>query len=349
MERPRPREIIRNFPENGMKILLENPKNVRDLLALTGRGIVEDVDFDRSTSVKETFVKRSYRHVEADVVLHAPLVPEQGGKKRLWIYILIEHQSEKDPAMPLRMLEYVVEIYRFQERGWRRRHGPHARLCLEPVLPVVFYTGSSRWEDVGTLADLVTPGERFQNEIPLLHPLFLSLPAVAPEVLETKGGFFGWILQLTQARNEGRGAFRRLLVRIIRHLESIPEADRVRWQEFLEYIHALVYHVRHPEEQPRLQQEIEASVVTDTRRQEVFRMGKTIAEDLMERGHAEGHARGQLEKARATLIRLLCVRFGELPEKTVAVIQAESDQELLDTWLDRFATAESLEDVGIGS
>ena len=70
-------------------------------------------------------------------------------------------------------------------------------------------------------------------------------------------------------------------------------------------------------------------------------MGKTIAEDLMERGYTRG--------ARATLIRLLRARFGELPEKIAAVILAESDQELLDTWLDRFATAKSLEDVGIGS
>ncbi len=78
-------------------------------------------------------------------------------------------------------------------------------------------------------------------------------------------------------------------------------------------------------------------------------MGKTIAEDLMEKGHAEGHARGQLENARTILIRQLGVRFGELPEKTVAVIQATSDLEQLNTWLDRFAIAKTLEDVGIGS
>ena len=59
--------------------------------------------------------------------------------------------------------------------------------------------------------------------------------------------------------------------------------------------------------------------------------------------------KGGLAKARETLIRQMRVRFGELPEETVAIIQAESDQERLDTWLDRFATAESLEEVGIGS
>jgi len=35
MDQPRHRDIIRHFPENGMKLLLEDPKTVRDLLAIT--------------------------------------------------------------------------------------------------------------------------------------------------------------------------------------------------------------------------------------------------------------------------------------------------------------------------
>ncbi len=339
MDRARLRDIIRNFPENGMKRLLEDPGNVCDLLALTGRNLENDVDLERSVSVKETFVKRSYQHTAADVVLRAPLVAERAGKRNLWIYILIEHQSRPEVAMPLRLLEYVLEVYRFQEREWKQGRGLHVRFCLEPVLPVVFYTGTRRWDEVGTLVDLVTLGERFQNEIPVLHPLFLNLPALNPAVLESEGGFFGWVLRLVQARKSRPGVFRRLLGRIVRHLDTIPEADRFRWEAFLEYIHALVYHERHLAEQPRLQREIEASVAKDTHRLEVCRMVKTIAEDLMDRG--------RLETARATLIRLLGVRFGEIPEETVAIIQAASDLERLNTWLDRFATADSLEDVGI--
>ena len=144
MDRARLRDIIRNFPENGMKRLLEDPGNVRDLLALTGREVGNDIDLERSVPVKETFVKRSYRHLEADVVLHAPLVAERIGKRNLWIYILIEHQSRPEAAMPLRLLEYVLEVYRYQEREWKLRRGLRARICLEPVLPVVFYTGTRR-------------------------------------------------------------------------------------------------------------------------------------------------------------------------------------------------------------
>ena len=345
MDRARLRDIIRNFPENGMKRLLEDPRNIHDLLALTGRNLENDIDLEQPGSVKETFIKGSYRHTAADVVIRAPLVVGRDETRNLWIYILIEHQSRPDVTMPLRLLEYVLEVYKFQEREWKRGRGAHARFYLEPVLPVVFYTGTRQWDEVGTLVDLVIPCGRFRNEIPLLHPLFLNLPAMEPGILEGEGGFFGWVLRLVQARKSRPGLFRRLLVRIIRHLESMPEADRFRWETFLEYIHALVYHERHPAEQSRLHREIEASVDSDTHRREVCRMGKTIAEDLVEKGHA----RGQLETARATLIRQLRVKFGEISQKSVEIIQATSDLERLNNWLDLVVTADSLEDVGIGS
>jgi hypothetical protein len=62
-------EIVRHFPENGMKLLLENPLNVRDLLALAAADILELIDLRQLALVRTTFVKRDYRHVESDVVL----------------------------------------------------------------------------------------------------------------------------------------------------------------------------------------------------------------------------------------------------------------------------------------
>src|ERR1700722_6740617 len=43
----RSREIIRQFPENGLKLLLENPGNVRDLLDITRPPEGQLIDFDR--------------------------------------------------------------------------------------------------------------------------------------------------------------------------------------------------------------------------------------------------------------------------------------------------------------
>jgi hypothetical protein len=119
----------------------------------------------------------------------------------------------------------------------------------------------------------------------------------------------------------------------------MPQAERRRWLELLSYIMALVYHVREPSEWPSLQQAIEASVQTDEHRQEVIEMRRTIADELKEEG--------AIKKSQQTLIRLLKRRFGDVPDELSSAIRATNDPEQLDEWLDRFATAETLDEVGI--
>jgi hypothetical protein len=208
------------------------------------------------------------------------------------------------------------------------------------VLPVVFYTGEKRWPAVGTLPDLIDPAAGFREWTPRMESLFVNVRTIEPGALEAFGGFFGPVLRLVTARRASRSIFQKRLVRVIRSLEAMPVEERLRWLELLSYIHALVYHVRHPKEQPGLFREIEASVATDVQRQEVFQVGRTIADELKDEG--------RLETARETLTRQLRRRFGEVPEETVAVIASTRDLERLNGWLDRFATAETLEQVGIG-
>jgi hypothetical protein len=338
-------EFVRQFPENGMKLLLENPLNVRDLLAITAVDLLEMVDFERLELVRTTFIKPDYRHVESDVVLTAPLKSRDGARSRrkVVVYILIEHQSEPRRLMPLSLLDYVVQIYRSQERQWARKHGSLSQAWLQPVLPLVFYTGTRPWESPGNLVDLVAMGQVFRRFIPPLEPLFVNLRELPAEVLETQGGFFGWVLRLLQERTAPARAFQRVLTGVIRHLERMPADERSRWLELLSYIHALVYHHRDTKEIPALQTTIEASVRTDDHRRELFDMGKSYAETLKEEGREQGEVRAR----RNTLLRLLRKRFGDLPAEIIERIGATNDIEQLDTWLDRVLTASSIEDMAI--
>src|SRR3954453_23717905 len=104
MARARRHEIIRQFSQNGLKLLLENAANVHEVLAIAKTPEGRLIDFDRLTQERTSFVSRDYRHIEADLVLRAPvrppfLSPEQ---ETIWIYLLIEHQSEPDPWLILR-------------------------------------------------------------------------------------------------------------------------------------------------------------------------------------------------------------------------------------------------------
>jgi hypothetical protein len=83
--------IIRQFPENGLKLLLENAANFCDLLALADSPEGNLIDFDKLTQERTTFVSRDYRHVEAEaadcvalaVRLRKRLRPDRDGRAHL--------------------------------------------------------------------------------------------------------------------------------------------------------------------------------------------------------------------------------------------------------------------------
>ncbi len=350
MNRAWQKELVRRFPENGIKLLLENPRNVRDLFDLTGEEVVRLIDFSRAQRLRSTFVARDYRHVESDLVLTAPYRPE-GVMRRLWLYLLIEHQSEPDALMPLRLHEYVIQIFKMQQREWLRGHRSCAGLRFQPVLPLVFYTGTEHWESVGQLVDLVEQGERFREITPAMKPLFVNLPGLPAGRLESRGGFFGQLLRLVRGRKVAAPDFGRLLELVAGELEAMPAAERMRRQELLSYLYALVYYEREEAEHRALFERIETAARTEQFRRELTAMRQTGAEMLMAKGRKEGEKRGEkrgeLRARREVLLEILLARFEEVPDAVRAKVAGTRDVDQLKSWSQRAATAETLADVGI--
>jgi predicted transposase YdaD len=335
---------------------LEHPANVRDLLSLLDAPWFDDIDFGHLQQIKTTFIRRDYRHLESDVVLTAPLAGPGRLRKKVLIYILIEHQSEPDRLMPLRLADSQLQIFRYQVRKWSPSHRSPIRARLSPVLPVVFYTGLRRWPQVGTLADLIERGEEFRAVTPIVErPLFVNLPELDAAKLEQDGGFFGWVLRLVQQRKSRVDEFQELLERVVTHLDAMPSPERQRWRELLSYIGAIMYHERSEREQPKLQQVIERSVQDDELRQEVREMGKSMADVLMERGQRKGRSEGRKEGRKEaavatrqqTLLRQLHRRFGDVPSKLISAVEATTDVDQLDKWLDGLVTASTLGELEI--
>ena len=327
-------DFARQFPENGLKLLLQQPLNARDLLHIARYRDADVIDYDRLRPDPTSCVQRDYRHVESDVVLRGQL---RRGRQNVLVYILIEHQSLPDRLMPFRALEYVVSIYRGQLREWAQAHPSDRDFVFQPVLPVVLYTGSRPWRTFGRFADLVAGGRRFTPFAPSLAPLFVNLRDTPDADLASRGGPFGQVLRLVRQRHARPAAFRTLLGQVVRALEGMPDAERLRWLDLLSYVHALVYHER--EEVPALQQVIEDSVQTDPHRLEVRNMRRSYADVLKEEG--------ALKARREVLLRAIRLRFGGPPADLAAAIDACEDIALLDTWIDGVITVRRLADVGI--
>ncbi|HVC95982.1 MAG TPA: Rpn family recombination-promoting nuclease/putative transposase, partial [Pirellulales bacterium] len=334
-------QIVRHFRENGLKLLLENPANARELLGLTATRLLDRMDFARMRVDPTTYIAADYRHIASDLVLNVPFRTGRG-RESITVYVLIEHQSEPDSLMGLRVLDYVVQIYKRQVRDQLARDPSRKRVQLEPVLPLVLYTGTVSWPQLPRLVELVQQGDEFGDLIPQIGPLFLNLPEVPSDQL-AQSGPLGCVLELIQHRKARPEEFRILVARAVQRLEDLPARERNRWLELLSYIRAMVYHDREDSERDGLRELILKSVSTDARRREVETMFRTGAETLREEGREEG-AIAALQQA---LVNLLRGKFGRLPRATERAIRATQDPGQLDAWLVRAGQATSLSEIEI--
>ena len=103
-----------------------------------------------------------------------------GGRETL-LYLLFEHQSRPDPAMPLRLLGYVMEIL--------TQHHKTYGFPLPPVLPLVLHQGPDAWnvstafEDLFELPEDLAPALR--PFLPQFHHALLDLTRFDPAAEES--------------------------------------------------------------------------------------------------------------------------------------------------------------------
>lgn len=344
MDRVLIERLVRNFHENGLKVLLEQPANVRDTLEILRVGCVRRIVFEEMRVDPAQFVQADYRHLASDLVLRAPLRAGRGRKRMLTIYILFEHQSEPDELMAFRVLEYLLQICKRHLREWEQEHGSRDGFRFPPVLPIVLCTGTRTWNRLLKLSEVMEQDEDLSGLAPEFAPLFLNVGQTAGAELEERGGAFGLLLRLVQQRRVRRSLFEALLRRVVRALEDqLAEDDRNRWLSLLSYVAALIYHEREKPEQDELRRVVVDSVQNDVRRVEVRDMGQTIAEALKEEGRVEG----AVQSLRNALLRLLRLKFRKIPPGIERRIENTEDVDQLNAWLDALMTARRLPSLGI--
>jgi predicted transposase YdaD len=156
------------FHDGGYKQLFSFPTMVEDLLRGFVRGQwVEELDFGTLERRNGSYISDDLREREDDIIWR---VKWQGADEWIYVYVLIEFQSEHDWFMGLRVWNYLSLLYqdlvRTGEVGDRR---------LPPVLPMVVYRGEQKWRaplDVRGLIRRPPPG--LLRYLPSLRYLLLE-------------------------------------------------------------------------------------------------------------------------------------------------------------------------------
>jgi hypothetical protein len=135
--------LIREFDDRSTLWLLEDPENLRGLLQILDPALAERLDFRRAQRLNRSFVPADLQKAESDLIYTVPF--GTGSGREVWVYVLLEHQSEPDPLMALRLYLYMGQLWDAQRREWQDQRRSPRTLRLRPIIPVVYYTGERRW------------------------------------------------------------------------------------------------------------------------------------------------------------------------------------------------------------
>lgn len=314
--------------DTGYKLLFSHPEMVRDLLVgyVPGEWVAE-ADFSTLEHVNGSYVSESERQRHDDMVWRVKV------KDRwLWVYLILEFQSEPDPWMAVRMMVYVGLLAQNLIREGELHEGK-----LPPILPIVLYNGLPEWKHATDISDcFVVPPKGLE---PFRPRLLYHLVDEARLKLHPVGAVRNFAEALFNLESGQSVADLRRVLQALDKVLQTPELQPLRrafgiWVKWLLRRKSPSSTI---EEINQIKDIMEADTMLAERIEGWF-------DEATRKGLQQGRLEGRQEGESRVLARLLMRRFGELPAWAETKL-AQATQVELDAWTDAVLTAASLNEV----
>jgi len=305
---------------------------------------VAPTDWSRLALVSGRFVDEELGQEHCDLLFSAPVAGSDA-----YFYILFEHQSTPDPMLVFRLLKYEVRIW---ER-WAREH-PKAKR-LPAIIPVVLYNGETPWKEARDFTELLDIEAALRDHLLELLPRFRFLLEDLSEKedealrLRSVGALVSiTLLALKNARH--REDFEGVLLSCAALLHEVNQAPTGR--EALNAIASYILEVSETVKAETLGQVLARTIGKEAGAQVMTTAGEQLKEQGRQEGRKEGVQEGRregLEKGvllglQQALLRMLRLRFGDVPESVEQRIYSATRQET-DQWIGQALKAATLDDL----
>ncbi len=314
--------------DHSYKLLFSEPEVVVDLLqGFVHEAWIGELDFSTLEKVSGSYVTDDLRSREDDVIWRV-----KSRHNWIYIYLLIEFQSTIDHHMAVRLITYIGLLY----QDLIKCKQTLLDQCLPPVFPIVLYNGDQRWNAPVELKDLIVkmPGG-LERYLPSLSYLVLDEGAYDLNELTPLKNLVAAIFRLEH--HTERQALIEVISNLIEWL-ALPEQTRLR-RNFGIWINRVLIGPADREKEPN--DLVEINTMLSQRIPQWIREAELRGES---QGEARGEARGKTRGEAETLLRLLNLKFGPLPDSVEQKVTT-ADKTLLDRWIERILIVDSLSDL----
>lgn len=121
---------------------------------------VDKLEKDKLILIDKSFISVDYEELESDIVYQATI-----GKDNVIFYVLLELQSSVDYSMPIRLLMYMVELWRDKLRDSKKEEIKRKTYKLPAIIPIVLYNGTSKWTCARSFKDILNESNLFGDNV----------------------------------------------------------------------------------------------------------------------------------------------------------------------------------------
>jgi hypothetical protein len=336
-------EDLHQFPDRLFRHDLQVPANLRELIEDLDGPFAARLDFDRARLVEREHIFEDWRKFERDLPF---LIPYRSDPDQyLLLCLLIEHQSQADRLMPLRMLVNGCMFWESEWKAWEQCDPKPGPLKLTPVVSVVFHTGLTRWLSNRTLVELIGGPEELRPLAPQWPIRFWDLAERSTDQLLAATSPWLNALAVVRATNDDAAAFHRVFAAAAKRLAGLVTRERMRWRDLMWLLISWALRRRPRDEREALVKVASEHQPDPGSQEEVQSMNATLGQTLEQWAEQQGIEQGRLETCHTLLFRLLENRFGSLPEHLRQRIDETKDLARLERSILRCQTIRSLDEI----
>jgi predicted transposase/invertase (TIGR01784 family) len=182
------------------------------LLGFVKEDWIEQLDFNTLEKTNKSYVLKDLKSRHDDLIWK---VKWKDSNQWMYIYLILEFQTEQEHFMAARMLNYVSSLYvDLIDSGHIKK--PNR---LPPVLPIVIYRGNNPWKCKLQIADLIeTPPGQLKQYSPKLKYLLLDESETDDTELENMDNTMAWLIKLEKSETPDEAI--KILISVTNWLKS---------------------------------------------------------------------------------------------------------------------------------